>query len=196
VTVKVRKISKSLGNNIDPVDMAQKYGMDAVRISLVMGMTPGTDSKISEDKIRGYKHFANKLWNISRFTLTSLNNTDIPTIIELNEADKAILSELQALIKTVGLHFTSHRIDLAGEAIYQYAWHRFADEIIEESKPILQDTDPQAVLSRQYVLKEILVTILKLLHPFMPFVTEAVWQELPKSYKDSELLLVAKWPKN
>jgi valyl-tRNA synthetase len=191
-----RKISKSLGNNIDPVDMAQKYGMDAVRISLVMGMTPGTDSKISEDKIRGYKHFANKLWNISRFTLTSLNNTDIPTIIELNEADKAILSELQALIKTVGLHFTSHRIDLAGEAIYQYAWHRFADEIIEESKPILQDTDPQAVLSRQYVLKEILVTILKLLHPFMPFVTEAVWQELPKSYKDSELLLVAKWPKN
>jgi valyl-tRNA synthetase len=191
-----RKISKSLGNNIDPVDMAEKYGMDAVRISLVMGMTPGTDSKISEDKIRGYKHFANKLWNISRFTLTSLNNTDIPTIIELNEADKAILSELQALIKTVGLHFTSHRIDLAGEAIYQYAWHRFADEIIEESKPILQDTDPQAVLSRQYVLKEILVTILKLLHPFMPFVTEAVWQELPKSYKDSELLLVAKWPKN
>lgn len=191
-----RKISKSLGNNIDPVDMAEKYGMDAVRISLVMGMTPGTDSKISEDKIRGYKHFANKLWNISRFTLTSLNNIDIPTTIELNEADKAILSELQALINTVGLHFTSHRIDLAGEAIYQYAWHRFADEIIEESKPILQDTDPQAVLSRQYVLKEILVTILKLLHPFMPFVTEAVWQELPKSYKDSELLLVAKWPKN
>ncbi len=190
-----RKISKSLGNNIDPVDMAEKYGMDAVRISLIMGMTPGTDSKISEDKIRGYKHFANKLWNISRFTLTSLNNTDIPTTIELNEADKAILSELQALIDTVELHFANHRIDLAGEAIYQYAWHRFADEIIEESKPILLSNNPDAVLSRQYVLKENLITILKLLHPFMPFVTEAVWQELPKNYKDSELLMVAKWPK-
>ena len=190
-----RKISKSLGNNIDPVDMAQKYGMDAVRISLVMGMTPGTDSKISEDKIRGYKHFANKLWNISRFTLTSLNNTDVPTVIELKEADKAILSELKALISAVESHFANHRIDLAGEAIYQYAWHRFADEIIEESKPILQSSDTNSVLSRQYVLKEILITILKLLHPFMPFVTEAVWQELPKSYKDSDLLLVTKWPK-
>ncbi|KXJ99159.1 MAG: Valine--tRNA ligase [Parcubacteria bacterium OLB19] len=190
-----RKISKSLGNNIDPVDMAQKYGMDAVRISLVMGMTPGTDSKISEDKIRGYKHFANKLWNISRFTLTSLNNTDIPTTIELKEADKAILSELNALTSAVESHFANYRVDLAGETIYQYAWHRFADEIIEESKPILQSTDPQIVKSRQYVLKEILVTLLKLLHPFMPFVTEAIWQELPKPYKDSELLLVAKWPK-
>ena len=190
-----RKISKSLGNNIDPVDMAKKYGMDAVRISLVMGMTPGTDSKISEDKIRGYKHFANKLWNISRFTLTSLNNTDIPPTTELNESDKAILSELQTLVEAVESHFANYRVDLAGETIYQYAWHRFADEIIEESKSILQSADPQAVLSRQYILKEILITILKLLHPFMPFVTEAVWQELPKSYKDSELLLIAKWPK-
>ncbi len=191
-----RKISKSLGNNIDPVDMAEKYGMDAVRISLVMGMTPGTDSKISEDKIRGYKHFANKLWNISRFTLTSLNNTDIPPTTDLNEADKAILSELQALVDAVESHFANYRVDLAGETIYQYAWHRFADEIIEESKPILLSNNPDAVLSRQYILKENLITILKLLHPFMPFVTEAVWQELPKNYKDSDLLLVAKWPSN
>ena len=105
------------------------------------------------------------------------------------------MSELKALISAVESHFANHRIDLAGEAIYQYAWHRFADEIIEESKPILQSSDTNSVLSRQYVLKEILITILKLLHPFMPFVTEAVWQELPKSYKDSDLLLVAKWPK-
>jgi valyl-tRNA synthetase len=191
-----RKISKSLGNNIDPVDMAEKYGMDAVRISLVMGMTPGTDSKISEDKIKGYKHFANKLWNISRFTLTFLNNTDISTKTTLTEADEVILSELKALIKAVESHFTNYRVDLAGEAIYQYAWHRFADEIIEESKLITQSTDSERVLSRQYVLKEILVTLLKLLHPFMPFVTEAIWQELPKSYKDNELLMVAKWPKD
>ena len=190
-----RKISKSLGNNIDPVDMAQKYGMDAVRISLVMGMTPGTDSKISEDKIRGYKHFANKLWNISRFTLTALNNNDLQTKPTLTNADEEILTELNTLTTTVQTHFANYRVDLAGEVIYQYAWHRFADEIIEQSKPILQSQETEAVLSRQYVLKEILITILKLLHPFMPFVTEAIWQELPKAYKDSELLLVAKWPK-
>ena len=190
-----RKISKSLGNNIDPVDMAQKYGMDAVRISLVMGMTPGTDSKISEDKIRGYKHFANKLWNISRFTLTALNNNDLQTKPTLTNADEEILTELNTLTTTVQTHFANYRVDLAGEVIYQYAWHRFADEIIEQSKPILQSQDTEAVLSRQYVLKEILITILKLLHPFMPFVTEAIWQELPKNYKDSDLLLVAKWLK-
>ena len=190
-----RKISKSLGNNIDPVDMAQKYGMDAVRISLVMGMTPGTDSKISEDKIRGYKHFANKLWNISRFTLTALDNKDLTEKPILTEADETILAELNILTATIQAHFTNYRVDLAGEAIYQYAWHRFADEIIEESKPILQSQEAEAVLSRQYALKEILINILKLLHPFMPFVTEAIWQELPKNYKDSDLLLVAKWPK-
>ena len=190
-----RKISKSLGNNIDPVDMAQKYGMDAVRISLVMGMTPGTDSKISEDKIRGYKHFANKLWNISRFTLTALDNKDLTEKPILTEADETILAELNTLTIDVQAHFANYRVDLAGEAIYQYAWHRFADEIIEESKPILQSQEDEAVLSRQYALKEILINILKLLHPFMPFVTEAIWQELPKNYKDSDLLLVAKWPK-
>ena len=190
-----RKISKSLGNNIDPVDMAQKYGMDAVRISLVMGMTPGTDSKISEDKIRGYKHFANKLWNISRFTLTALDNKDLTEKPTLTEADETILAELNILTATIQAHFANYRVDLAGEAIYQYAWHRFADEIIEESKPILQSQEDEAVLSRQYALKEILINILKLLHPFMPFVTEAIWQELPKNYKDSDLLLVAKWPK-
>lgn len=191
-----RKISKSLGNNIDPVDMAQKYGMDAVRISLVMGMTPGTDSKISEDKIRGYKHFANKLWNISRFTLTALNSKDLETKPTLTTADESILVELNNLISTVNSHFANYRIDLAGETIYQYAWHRFADEIIEESKPILsQSENNTAIESREYVLKEILITILKLLHPFMPFVTEAIWQELPNTYKDRDLLMVAKWPK-
>ena len=191
-----RKISKSLGNNIDPVDMAKKYGMDAVRISLVMGMTPGTDSKISEDKIKGYKHFANKLWNITRFTLTSLNNTEDFSKVKLTEPDKEVLDELITLSREVQNHFSTYRIDLAGDTIYQYVWHRFADEIIEESKPILQSTDAEAILSRQFILKESLITTLKLLHSFMPFVTEAIWQELPKSYKDSDLLMVAKWPKD
>ncbi len=189
-----RKISKSLGNNIDPVDMAEKYGMDAVRISLVMGMTPGTDSKISEEKIRGYKHFANKLWNISRFTLTTINGVEDFSKVELSETDKSIQNELRDLTTTVESHFENYRIDLAGETIYQYVWHRFADEIIEESKLIIQTGDEKTILSRRFILKECLITSLKLLHPFMPFVTEAIWQELSSSLRDSELLMVAKWP--
>lgn len=191
-----RKISKSLGNNIDPLDMAEKYGMDAIRISLVMGMVPGTDSRISEDKIRGYKHFANKLWNISRFILTFLEGTEDFSKSSLSEKDKELLSELQNLISENDRHFDNDRLDLAGESTYQYAWHRLADEIIEESKKIKEENNPENILSRKYILKENLVTLLKLLHPFMPFVTEAIWQELPNSFKDHDLLLVAKWPES
>lgn len=190
-----RKISKSLGNNIDPVDMAEKYGMDAVRISLIAGMAPGTDSRISEDKIRGYKHFANKLWNITRFVLTSIGDTKTEKD-SVTPADSALLTELDTLTKTVDEHFKTYRIDLASDAIYQYLWKRFADEIIEESKPILSGSDTEAIKSRQYVLLTILTTSLKLLHPFMPFVTEAIWQNMPKETKlgEPELLMVAKWP--
>lgn len=189
-----RKISKSLGNNIDPVDMAEKYGMDAVRISLIMGMAPGTDSRISEDKIRGYKHFANKLWNITRFVLTSTQDTD--TQSPLTETDTLLIAELNTLSKTVDAHFLNYRIDLASDAIYQYVWHRFADEIIEESKPILSSGSPEEISSRQQVLQNILKTSLKLLHPFMPFVTETIWQNLPKTVREGEheILMVAQWP--
>ncbi|MCR4285792.1 MAG: valine--tRNA ligase [Candidatus Kaiserbacteria bacterium] len=191
-----RKISKSLGNNIDPVDMAEKYGMDAVRISLIAGMAPGTDSRISEDKIRGYKHFANKLWNITRFVLTSIGSTETSKD-SLTPTDSTLIAELDALTKAVDEHFKTYRIDLASDAIYQYLWKRFADEIIEESKPILSGGDAEAIKSRQYVLLTILTTSLKLLHPFMPFVTEAIWQNMPKETKlgEPELLMVAKWPK-
>lgn len=193
---KGQKISKSLGNNIDPVDMAEKYGMDAVRVSLIAGMAPGTDSRISEDKIRGYKHFANKLWNISRFVLTSIEDASFETKVPLTEVDTAIMTDLKELVTTVNNHFTTYRIDLASDAVYHYLWDRFAAEIIEESKPILQGEDAAAKQSRQYVLRECLITSLKLLHPFMPFVTEAVWQELPTAVRGDEyhLLMVAKWP--
>ncbi len=189
-----RKISKSLGNNIDPVDMAEKYGMDAVRISLIMGMAPGTDSKISEDKIRGYKHFANKLWNITRFVLTSTQDADIQS--PLTETDALLITELNTLSETVDAHFLNYRIDLASDAIYQYVWHRFADEIIEESKPILSNGSPEEISSRQQVLHSTLTTSLKLLHPFMPFVTETIWQNLPIIVREGEqeILMVAKWP--
>ena len=192
-----RKISKSLGNNIDPVDMAAKYGMDAVRVSLIMGMAPGTDSRISEDKIRGNKHFANKLWNISRFVLTGISDADSLSETTLNEDDVAILKEFKGVITSVDTHFDSYRIDLAIDTLYQYLWKRFADDIIENSKPILAGTDEAVKRSRQRVLKEVLVGSLKLLHPFMPFVTEAIWQQLPESVRDKQhtILMVASWPK-
>ncbi|MFZ2253057.1 MAG: valine--tRNA ligase [Minisyncoccia bacterium] len=192
-----RKISKSLGNNIDPVEMAEKYGMDAVRVSLITGMAPGTDSRISEDKIRGYKHFANKIWNITRFVLTSTSEAEGLIGAKLTPDDSQLLQELATLITTVDAHFVNYRIDLASDALYQYIWKRFADEIIEQSKPILGGTDAEAKRSRQYTLNTILTTTLKLLHPFMPFVTEAVWQNIPKELKveDHEMLMVTKWPK-
>ncbi len=190
-----RKISKSLGNNIDPLDMAEKYGMDAVRVSLVAGMVPGTDSRISEDKIRGYKHFANKLWNISRFVFTSVADADLNDIT-YTESDARLIAELAELTKTVDTHFENYRVDLASDAVYQYLWKRFADEIIEESKPILTGTDTGAIRSRQKTLITILTACLKLLHPFMPFVTESVWQHMPKELRsdEREMLMVAEWP--
>jgi valyl-tRNA synthetase len=192
-----RKISKSLGNNIDPVDMAAKYGMDAVRVALIMGMAPGTDSRISEDKIRGTKHFANKLWNIGRFVLSSTSGMQYRDSIPLTPTDAALLHEFAAVITSVDNHFATYRIDLAIDALYQYLWKRFADEIIEESKPILAGTDTARIASRQRVLETILRDSLKLLHPFMPFVTEAIWQKLPEGMLTGErkILMVASWPK-
>ncbi len=193
-----RKISKSLGNNIDPVDMAEKYGMDAVRVSLIAGMVPGTDSKISEEKIRGYKHFANKLWNITRFVLTSVEGADVNhTISLLSTPHSPFYAELSSLIALVDTHFSNYRIDLASDALYHYVWDRFASEIIEESKPLLNGHDEEAKKVRQQELCDGLLCILKLLHPFMPFVTESIWQQLPLKIRgdERELLMVAEWPK-
>ncbi|MES2134983.1 MAG: valine--tRNA ligase [Patescibacteria group bacterium] len=185
-----RKISKSLGNNIDPLDMAEKYGMDAVRVSLIAGMAPGTDSKISEEKIRGYKNFANKIWNISRFVLENGGGTT--TDAPYTETDEALAREADVLAKHVSEHIEKFRIDIAFDLLYHFIWHRFADEILEESKPILKGEDARSKSSRQRLLYYILTLFLKLLHPFMPFVTEEIWTYLPK--KETELLLVAPWP--
>ncbi len=188
-----RKISKSLGNNIDPVDMAAKYGMDAVRVSLIAGMAPGTDSRISEEKIRGYKHFANKLWNISRFVLSGI--AEQHTFPE--DVRTPLTEELNVLTKEMDRHIATYRIDLAFDALYHFIWHRFADEIIEASKPILQEDNNTLKTVRQAELRTILLTSLKLLHPFMPFVTEAIWQNLPQNVRGNEhdMLMVASWPK-
>ncbi len=188
-----RKISKSLGNNIDPMDMGEKYGMDAVRMSLIVGTAAGADSRISEEKIRGYKHFSNKLWNISRFVLT--NSADFKAeAVQYSERDKEILDGLNTVVKEVSDDIVNFRLYLAAEKAYHYVWHELADKILEESKEILNGEDAAAKNARQAVLRECLTTSLKLLHPFMPYVTEAVWQRLPNEMKDEKILMVAKWP--
>jgi len=196
-----RKMSKSLGNIIDPLTMIEKYGADATRLSLVVGAQPGNDLKLSEDRVRGYKHFANKIWNIARFVLENQPN-DGDTISIMDE-DKKFIAEAEAVAKEVSDNIDNFRLDLAADTVYHFVWDRFAAEIIEESKSVLKGDDAAARASAQRMLYEILIISLKLLHPFMPFVTESIWQQLPKSAsaqgsggtrKESDLLMVAKWP--
>ncbi len=200
---KGRKMSKSLGNIIDPLDMVNKYGADATRLSLVIGAQPGNDMKLSEDRVRGYKHFANKLWNIARFVLENQGSKGPTLGIQkgrtLNSEDEKLVAEAEEVAKNVSEHIDKFRLDLAADTIYHYVWDRFAAEILEESKPLLKGypltkgnpLDPD-IASRRATLYKILLISLRLLHPFMPFVTEAIWKELPQ--KDSELLMVARWP--
>ena len=196
---KGRKMSKSLGNIIDPLTMIEKYGADAARLSLVIGAQIGNDVKLSEDRVRGYKHFANKIWNITRFVLE--NQQGDALLVKLESEDEELLREAHRIATEMSANIDKFRLDLAADAVYHYVWDRFAAEIIEESKPIFyggelpergMKIDSEKSRSRSKVLYEILLISLKLLHPFMPFVTEAIWQELPQ--KESDLLMVARWP--
>lgn len=190
---KGRKMSKSLGNIIDPLDMIGKYGADATRLSLIIGASMGNDVKLSEDRVRGYKHFANKLWNITRFVLENTDGIDAKDgFKEPNGMDEALRTERRVVFEEVSKYIDTFRLDLAADKLYHYVWSRFADEIIEESKGVLKNGTPEEKVRRQQFLLHTLHWILKGLHPFMPFVTEAIWQELPK--KENDLLMVAKWP--
>jgi valyl-tRNA synthetase len=185
-----RKMSKSLGNNLDPLHIAEKFGADAARMALVVGNTPGTDMRMSEDKIKGYKHFANKLWNVTRFVLDNTQDADMSA--PLSTADAEILSAHEMLTKDVTLDMEEFRIYMAAEKLYHYAWHELADKILEESKPILAGADAGARASRSLLLVTLLDRTLRLLHPFMPFITEEIYQSMPT--KDAAFLMVARWP--
>ncbi|MEK7462220.1 MAG: valine--tRNA ligase [Patescibacteria group bacterium] len=189
-----RKFSKSLNNGIDPLDMITKYGTDALRMGLLSGTAIGNDIRFDEQKVGGYKKFANKVWNITRFVLTSVADYKSVDNITYSETDNKILKDLQELTQEISGDFEKFALYLAAEKIYHYIWHELADVILEESKPILAGADTAAKQARQQVLIECLTTSLKLLHPFMPYVTEAIWQELPAQMKDSELLMVSSWP--
>ena len=184
-----RKMSKSLGNILDPTEIAEKFGADAVRMALVVGNTPGTDMRMDENKIRGYKHFANKLWNVARYVLENAKGAD--SAATLTAGDAVILAEADALATDITEDLENYRAYLAAEKIYHYVWHSFADKIIEDSKSILAGSDTEAKWSRQALLLTLLDRSLRLLHPFMPFVTEEIWASMPR--KES-LLMVAKWP--
>jgi valyl-tRNA synthetase len=163
-------------------------------MSLVIGTGPGNDSKMSEDKIKGYKNYANKLWNITRFVLS--NTEDIvydSNFSNYTDADKKLIEERDTLIKELTKEMDEYKFYLVGEKIYQYTWARFADVIIEESKPILSGTDINARSSRAQFLLDTLTKITKLLHPFMPFVTEEIWSILP--IENKKLLIIESWPK-
>ena len=188
-----RKMSKSLGNGIDPIDITQRFGADAGRMSLIVGTAAGTDSKISEDKIKGYKHFTNKVWNITRFVTSNVQNNQSyhdSLILITNEKDQARLEEFKTLVKEVTLEIDQYKFHIASEKIYNYIWHTFADEIIEEAKiRFTNETDRSSI---EALLSHILIQSLKLLHPFMPFVTEEIWSLLP--IEDQKLLMVSTWP--
>ncbi|MBI2005015.1 valine--tRNA ligase [Patescibacteria group bacterium] len=190
-----QKMSKSKGNVINPLDVAEKYGTDALRMALLIGNTPGTDMALAEDKIRSYKHFANKLWNVARFVL---ENTDQGNALSpgsqglaLVAKDQECQAQFDALATDITHDLEEYRIYLAAEKIYHYLWDEFAANILEESKSILKTGTPEEVASRKRLLMSVLSGSLKLLHPFMPFITEEIWGSIPGT---KELLMVAPWP--
>ncbi|MDQ5882705.1 MAG: valyl-tRNA synthetase [Patescibacteria group bacterium] len=187
-----QKMSKSKGNVIDPLAVVQTYGADALRLALIIGNTPGRDLVISEEKIKGYRNFTNKIWNASRFILMNLEETSSKKP-KLTRRDQKILKDFGKFKKKITAYLDNYRFSLAGEALYHYFWHTFADKIIEEMKIRIRENDHQE--AALYVLETILNDCLKMLHPFMPFVTETIWQQLKERHSSKEqILMTSQWP--
>jgi valyl-tRNA synthetase len=194
-----QKMSKSKGNVIDPLSVMEKYGTDALRFTLASMASPGRDIKLSEERIEGYRNFANKIWNAARFLLMncpsgakiylerSLPNPDV-----LPLADRWILSRLQKLIGSVNRQLEDYRFDEASREIYQFLWHEFCDWYLELIKPTLYGADPAAADRTRTVAIQVFETVLRLLHPFMPFITEELWQILHQPTDKS--IVVAPYP--
>ena len=186
-----QKMSKSKGNVIDPLGALNEYGADALRMALIIGNTPGNDLVYSEEKVRGYRNFANKIWQASRFVLMNLDDFNTDKNIKLSAIDKKYLKEFETFKKKISKQMESFKFYMAAEGIYHYFWHIFCDKIIEEIKPQLSNENKNDRQAAQYVLYEILKGSLKILHPFMPFITEEIWQNMP--LKDKKVLIIEKW---
>lgn len=180
-----QKMSKSKGNVIDPLVMMDTYGTDAMRMALVVGNTPGSECSVSDEKIKGYKNFANKIWNIGRFVMSNTKGTSINKKPKLSKKDAKYLSDLNKLVAGVTKDMDNFRFYIAAEKIYHYTWHTLADKIIEEKKNDLSD-------SSKWFLLEAYATCLQLLHPFMPFITEEIWMTIFKNKKTN--LIIERWP--
>ena len=186
-----RKMSKSLGNGIDPLEIAEKYGADALRFNLVTGNSPGNDMRFYTERCEAMRNFANKIWNASRFVMMNLtiDKCQLPDKLELE--DKWILSKLNSLIPDVTENMDRYELGVAAQKIYDFIWDSFCDWYIELTKARLQGDDEDGKTRAQQVLCHVLTQILKLLHPFMPFITEEIWQALPH---EGDYLMLQSWP--
>jgi len=176
-----RKMSKSLGNGIDPIDIIERYGADAMRFSLMLLSTDGQDLKLSESKFEMGRNFCNKLWNASRFAMHNLDNYthQQPNLSTLSIADHWVLDRFNQVVEDVTSAFTQYRFSVAAQSLYHFIWNEFCDWYLEASKPHFRDdSNPSSRLAAQYTLYTVLDGILKLAHPVMPFITEAIWQSL------------------
>ena len=187
-----RKMSKSLGNGIDPLEMAEKYGADALRFNLITGNSPGNDMRFYVEKCEAMRNFCNKIWNASRFVMMNLTVEDNRLPETLETEDKWILSKLNQVTKEVCDNMDSFELGVAAGKIYDFIWDSYCDWYIELTKPRLNGDDENAKENAQRVLLYVLTEILKLLHPFMPFITEEIWQALPH---EGEALMIADYPK-
>ena len=192
---KGRKMSKSLGNGIDPLEMAEKYGADALRFNLITGNSPGNDTRFYVEKCEAMRNFANKIWNASRFVMMNLtiDRVEMPEQLELE--DKWVLSKLNTLVKEVTDNMDAFEIGVASAKVYDFIWDTYCDWFIELCKARLTGDDECAKVNAQNVLCYVLIETLKLLHPFMPFITEEIYQALPHTAEDKgEFIMLQKWP--
>ena len=193
---KGRKMSKSLGNGIDPLEIADKFGADALRFNLVTGNSPGNDVRFYTERCEAMRNFANKIWNASRFLKMNLtiDCCQLPDHLELE--DKWILSRLNRCIPEVTENMDRYELGVAAQKIYDFIWDDYCDWYIEFTKARLQGKDPAAKEQAQQVLCYVLTQMLKLLHPFMPFITEEIWQALPRQAGcEADFLMLDQWPK-
>ncbi len=192
---KGRKMSKSLGNGIDPLEMAEQYGADALRFNLITGNSPGNDMRFYTERCEAMRNFANKIWNASRFLMMNLTIEEnaLPEKLELE--DKWILSKLNTVIAEVTENMDHYELGVAAQKIYDFIWDTYCDWYIEMTKSRLQGEDEAAKVQAQQVLCYVLTDILKLLHPFMPFLTEEIWQALPHEANcEKKFLMLQQWP--
>ncbi len=191
---KGRKMSKSLGNGIDPLEMIDRYGSDALRMNMLTSNSPGNDMRFYIERCEAMRNFANKLWNASRYVMMnlSIDKNELPALSELETSDKWILSKLNSLIADVTENLDKYELGVAVQKIYDFIWDSYCDWYIELTKARLYGEDEAQKRSAQQVLLYVLDQILRLMHPFMPFITEEIWQAIPH---EGEALIVAAWPK-